>query len=549
MRGATRVTWTGRALAVAVTVALTATACGGGGSGGGGGGGGSEAGVVRAFWTDPQRPVEPANTNEVQGGKVLDMAFRGLKKYDPATGKAENAVAESITTSDQRNFTIKLKKGWKFSDGTAVTAKSFVDAWNYGALVTNKQVNSYFFEYIDGYDDVHPDKGEPKAKKLSGLKVKDSHTFTVKLNQKFSLWPETLGYVAYSPLPKKFFSDHDGWLKKPVGNGPYQVDSYTKGQVMKLSRNKHYAGQDKPRNKGVHLKVYTDQNTGYTDLQAGNLDVVDELPAGQLKNAKKDLNGRYINQPAGILQTVSFPMYDKNWQGRKANLVRRGLSMAIDRKEVTEKIYHGTREPATDLTSPVLKSAGGYKAGLCGETCEFNPKRAKQLVKQGGGIPGGRIKLTSNVDTGSHRQWMEAVCNSINHTLGKNNACTVDPVPTFSEFRSNVSAKKMKGMFRTGWQMDYPLIQNFIQPIFYKDASSNDSHFADAEVDKLIDKANSSDEAAAVTTFQQAEELILEKLPAIPLWYQNGNAGYSDRVSGVRLNPFSVPVFTDIKVK
>ena len=49
------------------------------------------------------------------------------------------------------------------------------------------------------------------------------------------------------------------------------------------------------------------------------------------------------------------------------------------------------------------------------------------------------------MDTGSHRQWMEAVCNSINDTLGKNNACTVDPVPTFSEFRNNISDKKMKG--------------------------------------------------------------------------------------------------------
>lgn len=550
MRGATRVTWTGRALAAAVTVALTATACGGGGGdGGGGGGGGSEKGVVRAFWTDPQHPVEPANTNEVQGGKVLDMAFRGLKKYNPTTGKAENAVADSIDTSDQQNFTIKLKKGWKFSDGTPVTAKSFVDAWNYGALVTNKQVNSYFFEYIDGYDDVHPEKGKPKAKTMSGLKVKDDLTFTAKLNQKFSLWPETLGYSAYAPLPKSFFSDHDGWLKKPVGNGPYQVDSYTKGQVMKLSRNKHYAGPDKPKNKGVHLKVYTDQNTGYTDLQAGNLDVVDELPASQLKNAKKDLDGRYINQPAGIIQTVSFPMYDKDWQGEKAVLVRRGLSMAIDREEVTEKIYHGTREPATDYTSPVLKAAGGYKSGLCGETCEYDPKRAKQLIKEGGGLPGGKIKLTSNVDTGSHRQWMEAVCNSINDTLGKNSACTVDPVPTFSEFRNDISNKKMKGMFRTGWQMDYPLIQNFVQPLFYTDASSNDSHFSDPEADKVMDKANSSDEATAITTFQQAEKLILDKLPAIPLWYQNGNAGYSDRVSGVKLNPFSVPVFTDIKVK
>ncbi|NLU67333.1 ABC transporter substrate-binding protein [Streptomyces sp. HNM0574] len=544
MRRATRVTWAAGCVAA---LSLAAAGCGGGGSGGAG----SSDGVVRAFWTDPQNPLEPANTNEVQGGKVFDMTFRGLKRYDPETGKAENAVADSITTDDQQTFTVKLKKGWKFSDGTPVTAKSFVDAWNYGALVTNKQVNSYFFEYIEGYEDVHPEKegAKPTAKTMSGLKVKDDRTFTVKLNQKFSLWPETLGYNAFVPLPEKFFEDHDGWLQKPVGNGPYKVDSYTKGQSMRLSVNDEYAGEDKPKNKGVELKVYTDQNTGYTDIQAGNLDVMDELPAGQLKNAERDLDGRYINQPAGITQTISFPLYRDEWKSDKAKLVRRGLSMAINREQVTEKIYHGTREPATDLTSPVLKKDGGYKPGLCGETCTYDPKKAKQLIQKGGGLPGGKVTLTSNVDTGSHRQWMDAVCNSINNTLGKSNACSVEPVPTFGEFRKNVSGKKMKSMFRTGWQMDYPLIQNFLQPLYYTDASSNDAGYSNPRVDKLMDEANSSEEKEAVRKFQEAEKLVLADLPAIPLWYQNGNAGYSDRVSDVKLNPFSVPVFTDIKVK
>ena len=134
--------------------------------------------------------------------------------------------------------------------------------------------------------------------------------------------------------------------------------------------------------------------------------------------------------------------------------------------------------------------------------------------------------------------------------LGKNNACRIDPVPTFSEFRKDISGKKMDGLFRTGWQMDYPLIQNFLQPLYYTDASSNDSGYSSEKVDTLMDEGNeASDEKEAISKFQEAEKEILKDLPAIPLWYQNGNAGYSDRVSDVKLNPFSVPVFTDIKVK
>src|SRR5689334_4009989 len=110
MRGATRVKWA----AGAVTVALAAGACGGGSSGGSSG---SSGGVVRASWGDPQNPLEPADTNEVQGGKVLDMIFRGLKKYNPKTAAAENWIAQSITSSDSQNFDIKLKSGWTFSNG------------------------------------------------------------------------------------------------------------------------------------------------------------------------------------------------------------------------------------------------------------------------------------------------------------------------------------------------------------------------------------------------------------------------------------------------
>ena len=537
-----------RAAAVAATLALSAAVAGCGGGATAGASGGPD-GVVRASWTDPQNPLEPGNTNEVQGGKVLNMIFEGLMEYDTETGEAEEAVAESIDTDDQRNFTVKLKKGREFSDGSPVTAESFVDAWNYSALATNRQVNAYFFQYIDGYDDVHPEDGsEPKAKRMSGLKVRDDHTFTVRLSQKFSQWPKTLGYRAFAPLPEKFFSDHEGWLDKPVGNGPYRIDQYTKGQSMKLVKNARYRGEQEPKNDGVELKVYTDNNTAYTDLQAGNVDIVDDVPASQLKNAKKDLGDRYVNQPAGITQTIAFPLYDEGWSGKRGVNLRRGLSMAIDREEITEEIYYGTRVPAGDYTSPVLGERGGYRKDLCGEDCTYQPKKAKQLIEEAGGLPGGKITLTSNVDTGSHRQWMDAVCNSINDVLGKNNACSVNPISTFSEFRKDISGEKLSGPFRSGWQMDYPLIQNFLQPLYYTDASSNDSGYSNKRADKLMDEANAAPEKESVEKFQSAEREVLDDLPAIPLWYQNGTAGFTERISGVELDPFSVPDFPQIEV-
>ncbi|GGX57110.1 peptide ABC transporter substrate-binding protein [Streptomyces minutiscleroticus] len=541
MRGARHATW----IAGAAAVALAATACGGGG----GSDGGDGSGVLSSSWGDPQNPLEPANTNEVQGGKVLDMVFRGLKRYDAKTGEAKDMLAEKIETSDSQNFTVTVEDGWTFSNGEKVTARSFVDAWNYGASLKNNQKNAYFFAYIDGYDEVHPESGKQSADTMSGLKVTGERTFTIRLDQKFSTFPDTLGYAAFAPLPRAFFDDHDAWLKKPVGNGPYTVESYTKGSQMSLRKWDDYPGDDKAENGGVDLKVYTDNNTAYTDLMAGNLDLVDDVPASQLKNAKSDLGDRYINTPAGIIQTLAFPFYDDDWNKDGGEKVRKGLSMAIDRDQITDTIFQKTRTPATDWTSPVLGDDGGYEKGLCGDACEYDPEQAKKLIEEGGGLPGGQVKISYNADTGSHREWVDAVCNSINNALDNDKACVGSPVGTFADYRNRITQSKMSGPFRAGWQMDYPLIQNFLQPLYYTNASSNDGKWSDKEFDGLVDKANAeTDTGKAVQYFQQAEEVLRDEMAAIPLWYQNGSAGYSDRLSDVALNQFSVPVYNEIKV-
>ncbi|WP_306189488.1 ABC transporter substrate-binding protein [Streptomyces sp. MK5] len=538
MRARTRVTW---ALG-AVAAVLPLAACGSGAGVAGGS-------VLSSSWGDPQNPLEPANTNEVQGGKVLDMVFRGLKRYNPRTGKAENMLAERIDSPDSQNYTITVKAGWKFSNGEPVTAKSFVDAWNYGASLKNNQKNAYFFGYIEGYDKAHPDSGRQTADTLSGLRVTGPRTFTVRLDQKFSSFPDTLGYAAFAPLPRTFFTHHKAWLDKPVGNGPYTIQSYTKGAQMYLKKWDGYPGPDKARNDGVTLLVYTDSNTAYTDVLAGNLDLVDDIPAGQLKNVHSDLDGRYINTPAGILQTLAFPFYDKAWNTDGARRVRTGLSMAINRAQITRTLFRGTRTPATDWTSPVLGTDGGYKAGLCGRACEYHPAEARKLVKEGGGLPGGQVRITYNADTGSHKQWVDAVCNSINNALGNDHACVGNPVGTFADFRNQISRHRMTGPFRAGWQMDYPLIQNFLQPLYYTNASSNDGKWSNKDFDRLVDRANAeTDKAAAIRLFQQAEGVVRDNMAAIPLWYQNGSAGYTDRLHDVALNPFSVPVYDEIRV-
>lgn len=108
--------------------------------------------------------------------------------------------------------------------------------------------------------------------------------------------------------------------------------------------------------------------------------------------------------------------------------------------------------------------------------------------------------------------------------MGNNKACVGAPIGTFADFRSQVSQQKLSGAWRAGWQMDYPLIQNFLQPVYYSNASSNDGKWSNEQFDDLVNKANAeSDKAKAVSTFQDAEKVMVQQMPVIPLWYQNGS--------------------------
>ncbi|MFC1401765.1 MULTISPECIES: ABC transporter substrate-binding protein [Streptacidiphilus] len=500
--------------------------------------------MVIAAWGVPQNPFVPGDTYDSYGIKVVDSILTGLLTYDPRTSAPVYENAASISTTDQQHFTIRLKPDWTFSDGSPVTAASYVDAWNYTALATNRQINSGYFGYIQGYAAVAPASGRPTATTLSGLKVVDSTTFTVALTQKFSTWPQTLGEFIFDPLPASFFKDPSAWEKHPVGDGPYRIASYTPKQEVVLTPYAGYKGLQKPQNDGIDFKAYTDPNAAYADLLSGRLDIDDTLPLGELDNVSKDLHGRYIDRPSASLSRLAFPLYAKGWDTAGSAEVRQGISMAIDRPLIIDKILHGTMTPATDWTAP---GVSGYDPGLCGSYCTYDPVRARQLIAAGGGLPGGSITISYNAD-GGNQPWVDAVCNSINNVLGDDRACTGKPVGTFAELRDQVTARRMTGPFRDSWDEDYPLAQDFLQPSFTSGGGSNDSGYRNSGYDSLVDRANAASGTAATDRlYQQAEKQLAADMPVIPLWYENSVAGYSAAVSDVAMDSFRMPVYYAVR--
>ena len=545
MRGnSVRARWV-TAAAGAASLALVLSACGGTttpttptAAGGGGG-------VILAASTEPQNPLLPANTNEVGGGLIMKLLFEGLINYD-AQGKPVNEVASSIDSTDGQNYTIKLNPGWKFSNGEAVDAKSFVDAWNFGALLDNAQLNAYFFEPIEGYAEVHPDAEGAKstAKTMKGLAVVDDLTFTVKLTSPQASFPLRLGYTAFFPLPQAAYKDIKAFGEAPIGDGPYMLEgAWVHNVDVKVKKNPDYKGTYVAKNAGVDVKVYTDQNASYTDLRANNVDVVQGIPDNALASFTSDLGSRAINQPAGVFQAFDFPLYQPEWKGDNAKKVRQAISMAIDRKTITEKIFQGTRTPANDFSSPVV---AGYDPSICGDLCVFDPAKAKAKLAEAGGFTG-KFEIAYNAD-GGNKSWVDAVCNSIKNTLAID--CSGKSYPDSKSLRDPITKGAMKTAFRARWQMEYPALENFLAPLYAKGAGSNDSHYDNPAFDALLkkgDTAKTLDESIA--DFQDAERLVVQDMPSIPLWYSNTTGGYSEKVSNVKFDVFGVPIYTNITKK
>jgi oligopeptide transport system substrate-binding protein len=526
------------AIALAAAGALTLSGCTSGDASSSAGAGDTSA-VITTNGSEPQNPLVPTNTNETGGGKILDAIFAGLIYYD-AKGAPVNDVAESIETDDAQNYTIKLKADQKFSNGEPVTAKSFVDAWNYGALLSNEQLSSYFFESIEGFS-------YDEDSELTGLEVVDDTTFTVKLKQPESDFPLRLGYSAFYPLPESAFEDMEAFGENPVGNGPYMLDgegAWKHNEKIDLVVNPDYDGPRKAANGGLDIVFYATQEAAYADLQGGNLDVLDAIPDGALSTFQDEFGDRSVTQAAAIFQSFTVPDRLPHFGGEEGKLRRAAISKAIDREEITDVIFSGTRTPAHDFTSPVID---GYSEDIPGsEVLDFDADEAKKLWAEADAISpwDGSFQIAYNAD-GGHQAWVDAVANQLKNNLGID--ASGAPYPTFAEVRTAITDRTIQTAFRTGWQADYPALFNFLGPIYATGAGSNDGDYSNPEFDALLKEGLAlTDLDAANEKFQQAQEILFKDLPAIPLWYSTVNGAWSESVDNVEFGWNSVPLYDQV---
>lgn len=496
---------------------------------------------------EPPNPLVPTGTNDSQGGRILDRLFAGLMSYD-AAGNPAPEVAQSIESGDNVNYRIVLKPGWRFTDGSPVTAHSFVDAWNYGALSTNAQLQQSFFSPIDGYDALAV--GQPQQTTMTGLRVVNDLEFTVRLKAPTVDFKLRLGHSAFYPLPQAAFRDMAAFGRHPIGNGPYQLAGGPDGPAWEhnvridLRPNPDYHGNRKPRNKGLRFEFYANLDTAYADLLSGNLDVLDTIPPSALPVYRRDLGERVTAGPAAINQSLDTPLRLPHFGGEEGRLRRLALSAAINRAQICRQIFADTRSPARDFTA---RSLPGFDPNIAGsDALDFDPERARRLWAQADAISAwsGSYPIAYNADAG-HQDWVDAVANGIKNVLGID--ALGAPQPTFAGFRTQITNRSIGSAFRSGWQGDYPSMIEFLAPLFATGAGSNDVGYSSPRFDAALATAEAApDLPQAAALANDAQRILFHDMPVVPLWNYISVVGWSGEVSHVTVTWNGLPDYENI---
>lgn len=520
------------ALAATALMAVVLTGCAGEGSDANGGEG-SRALVVGS--SEPVPDLAPGRQSNAFG--LMMSVFSPLTFVD-AEGGLSYVAAESIESQDQTVWTVTLRDGWTFHDGTPVTAQDYVDSWSAVAYGPNAFANSGQLASIVGYDELNPQEGTPATEELSGLAVVDDHTFTVTLQQADGQFPVQLSQAqtALYPMPKSAFADLAAYGRKPIGNGPLALTTeWVEGQPLVAERYEAYAGEASTVDK-ITWVPYTDRLTAYTDALAGNLDLA-MVPASRSNQVKSDFSEERIKSfSAPGISYLGIPFWDERYSDVR---VRQAISMAIDREAINDAIFGGLNTPATAWTPSVMP---GNPDGICGEYCEYDPEAAAALLEEAGGFDGQIV--VHYPGNGGQEDLFNAIANNLRQNLGVD--AVASPSVGWAEFVQARNGSTLDGPFFTRWGALYPSQQSTLRAMFSEaPICKNCGGALDPAVATAITNADvtGGEDGEA---YAEAQEALAQTFPVVPLFDEAYTYVISDRVRNVTASGVGEPILTGI---
>ena len=384
--------WTrrGALVAVAIGLALLAAACGGGGSneaattaqnttaGSGSTTGQQKFAQFRVVYDDGTDYLDPGLSYTVQGWGAMwnvSLSLLGYKHVNGPDGATiVPALAESLpaVSSDGRTYTLTLRKGLKYSDGTPVKAGDFKYAVKRLFLIDSSGVG--FFTNIVGADKF----AESKKGDIPGIVANDqTGKITIKLTKPQGDFQNILATVFSAPVPQSTPAKDQSTTPIP-STGPYQIQSYTPNRQFVLIRNPNFKPTDDvpaTNPDKVTFKIVKDDSAALQQVINGQSDWdFHPIPVDRLANVQQNYGDQLkIYTPANtyyFFMNERTPPFDKL-------AVRKAVNYAIDRNALV-RLYGGLATPTENVLPPTYPQ---YKKH---NLYPLNVNKAKQLIKQAG---------------------------------------------------------------------------------------------------------------------------------------------------------------------
>ncbi len=551
----------GRVAAVLIAFMLIAAACGDDSGDSGSGGddasgsdvetqAGGEFVDLGTFVGDPPEHIDPALNSTLDAYQVINALYDGLTDVD-ATDPANPVIVPHVAESYEANedatvWTFTIKDDQYFSDGEQVVPTSFQRAWERASDPEFAGDYSYLMNFIDG----GAEKLDGSADTISGIEADDeAMTLTVTLDAPYSNFDAVAGFQLFFPMPsavEDLESQADWENGIMIGNGPYLMAEPRTDEEIVLTRNDDWSGDFNgetwpDRLETITFRVTADPDTSYNAFEAGEGDNAN-IPPARTQEAQ-DTYGTTLD--VDILGSYHFLFNERAEQvgGDENLLLRQAISQAIDREEINQAVYDGSRNTSTGITPSGIP---GFAPDIC-DYCAYDPEAAQaafdQWTEEGGELTE-PIPIQFNRDSG-HEPVVQIMIDNLAAIGIDAVADGRDAETYFTELADGECV-----ICRAGWFADYPTYDNFMYDLFHSDAlNGNNFGFIDDDFDALVDEGKQTvDRDAQAELFQEAEDILLnQQIGAIPInWYRGDYAYNADRIANFPQTNFGLIIWEQV---
>jgi oligopeptide transport system substrate-binding protein len=502
-------------------LALAAAGCGGGDDDDGAAGTTGEAAaaaeqVITVNWGAEPPSLDPGLATDVTSGTIILNIMDPLVKLGEDLEPVPSAAASWETSQDGKTVTFTLRDDLKWTNGDKVTAQDFEYSWKRTMSPDLAADYAYQFYGIVGASEFNECKKNCKAvENKVGVNAVDDTTLEVKLTTPQPWFIQQAAHHSFLAVHKATVDKFkDKWTEPAniVTNGPFKLESWEHNSRIDLVKWDEWRDADNVNLTRVNGRMITDGTTAVQAFEAGEVDVIGEIPPEELPRLKETED--YAQYPG-----LGTYYYGVNIENIPDVNQRKAMSLAINRREIIDNITQADEIPATGMTPQGMP---GFET--------FNPKspwtpengdlaQAKELMAKVQN-PKKNINLLLN-DSPGHREIAVAV-QAAWKELGLTVTIKQQEWAQFLEFLGPPPDKSVD-VYRLGWIGDYVDAINFLE-LWTCESGNNNSNFCNKEYDQLVDKARrTEDNEARYEIYAELEQILHGQdgdMPVLPIyWY------------------------------